>query len=90
MNSVDDLCQLIQSILADTSAPVDVHVEPETALLVSGLLDSLTIMRISTRIEEVAGVDFPESEVVAANFRTPQALWEVVKALRAEKSAVSR
>lgn len=90
MNSVDDLCQLIREILADTSAPVDVAVEPQTALLVSGLLDSLTIMRIATRIEETAGVVFPESEVVAANFRTPQALWQLVQALRAEKSAVSR
>ncbi|ONI91411.1 hypothetical protein ALI22I_08590 [Saccharothrix sp. ALI-22-I] len=90
MNSVDDLCDLIRAILADTSAPADVDIEPQTALLVSGLLDSLTIMRIATRIEETAGVAFPESEVVAANFRTPQTLWALVETLRAEKSAVTR
>lgn len=86
MNNVDELCALIRDVLAETSAPAGVEIEPLTPLLVSGLLDSLTIMVIVTRIERDAGVEFPEGEVVAANFRTPTALWNLVVSLRPQES----
>lgn len=86
MNNVHELCALIRGVLAESSAPVDVKIEPTTQLLVSGLLDSLTIMMIVTRVEQNAGVEFPEGEVVAANFRTPSALWDLVVSLRKQES----
>lgn len=86
MNNVHELCALIRDVLAETPARVDAEIEPLTPLLVSGLLDSLTIMMIVTRVERDADVEFPEGEVVAANFRTPTALWDLVVSLRPQES----
>ncbi|NEE20773.1 acyl carrier protein [Streptomyces sp. SID7499] len=57
--------------------------EPDTPLLVSGLLDSLTIMRIVARVEAATGISFPETSLVAANFRTPNSLWAAIGTARA-------
>lgn len=83
MDSIDDLCALIQKAIGESQAANGEEVRPETELLILGLLDSLTIMRIVTRIEEEAGITIPETSVVAANFRTPAALWDAVQAVSA-------
>lgn len=75
MNTVDDLCRLIEESL---TGPGTEPVEAETPLLVSGLIDSLTIMRIVSKVERRAGIAFPETAVVAANFRTPATLWAAI------------
>ena len=41
--------------------------------------DSLAIMEIVAALGKQAGIELPETEIVAANFRTPQALWAVVR-----------
>jgi acyl carrier protein len=82
MNSVDDLCALIQQNLGDVEGTPEVDVRPDTPLLVSGLVDSLTIMKIITEVEQRSGVSFPETSIVASNFRTPSLLWTALQGAR--------
>ncbi|MFI1012555.1 acyl carrier protein [Streptomyces sp. NPDC020965] len=92
MEDVDELCTLIQGIISESQGSVEETVEPTTPLLVSGLLDSLTIMRIVGRVEARTGIAFPETSLVAANFRTPTALWAAFERTReaaADERAVS-
>ncbi|MEV7870648.1 acyl carrier protein [Streptomyces sp. NPDC088124] len=83
MEDVDELCALLQGIISESHGALDEKVEHDTPLLVSGLLDSLTIMRIVARVEATTGVSFPETALVAANFRTPTALWTAIERYRA-------
>ncbi|GAA2332280.1 acyl carrier protein [Streptomyces violaceusniger] len=82
MKNADELCSLIQEIIDEASGHADEKVDPSTPLLISGLVDSLTIMRIVARVEQRIGISFPETEVVAANFRTPTALWDAIEAVK--------
>ncbi|MEV5976606.1 acyl carrier protein [Streptomyces sp. NPDC052114] len=82
MKNVDELCSLIQEIIDEAGGHADEKVDPGTPLLISGLVDSLTIMRIVARVEQRTGISFPETSVVAANFRTPTALWEAVETVK--------
>ncbi|MFH9264637.1 MULTISPECIES: acyl carrier protein [unclassified Streptomyces] len=83
MEDVNELCGLVQEIVSESHGALDEKVEPDTPLLVSGLLDSLTIMRIVARVEASTGISFPETSLVAANFRTPDSLWAAVEKARA-------
>ncbi|MFH0245587.1 acyl carrier protein [Streptomyces sp. HK10] len=89
MENVDELCKLIQETVGETQGAAGEEIRPDTPLLVSGLLDSLTIMKIVTQVEERTGAPFPETSVVAANFRTPAALWDAVEAARGAASSGS-
>lgn len=80
MNTVEDLCVLIEENLNEHHRPAEIAAE--TPLLVSGLLDSLTIMRIVTQVEQRTGVTLPDTAMVAANFRTPASLWGALANVR--------
>lgn len=82
MDKVDDLCALIVENLNETHRSGHEEVRPDTPLLVSGLLDSLTILRIVSQVEQRLHISFPETSVVAANFRTPAALWAAIERFR--------
>jgi acyl carrier protein len=79
INSVEDLCALIQSRITWARGEEPQTLAPDTPLLERGLLDSLAIMEIVAALGKQAGIELPETEIVAANFRTPQALWAVVR-----------
>ena len=83
MKNVEELCVLIEEIIGESQGSAeDEKITPETQLLVSGLLDSLTIMKIITRLEARTGISFPEASVIATNFRTPTALWTAFAAVK--------
>lgn len=87
MDDIEELCALIQQVVSESRDAAGEKVEPQTPLLVSGLLDSLAIMQIVTQVEARTGIAFPETAVVASNFRTPTALWEALGALRGSMDA---
>ncbi len=79
MNSVEDLCALISSKITWGRGEDPQSLTPDTPLLELGLLDSLAIMDIVAALEKDAGIALPETEIVAANFRTPKALWVAIE-----------
>jgi len=74
MIEVSELCALVEGCIVWADGEVPTRIDPDTPLLASGLLDSLTIMRIVKRLEESAGVVLPATLLSARNFRTPQHL----------------
>lgn len=78
MKTVDDLCLLIQDNVQD---PHTTEIRPDTPLLLSGLVDSLSVMRIVAQIERDTGLAIPETVMTAANFKTPHALWTAIEGL---------
>lgn len=74
---VEDMCTLVTRVVRDFTGDTP-DIEPDTQLLLSGLLDSLTIMRIVGEIETETGVALPESAVVARTFRTPATILDAV------------
>ncbi|MGG2463961.1 acyl carrier protein [Streptomyces sp. RGM 3693] len=83
MNSVEDLCGVIGSKITWGRGEDPQQLAADTPLLEMGLLDSLAIMEIISVLANEHGVELPDTEVVAANFRTPKALWAVIEGLSA-------
>ncbi|HZF89582.1 acyl carrier protein [Streptomyces sp.] len=89
MESVDDLCALIQEFAASPLSPAagrepGLEVTSDLRLLDTGLLDSMSVLTLVVEIEQRCGIRIPEEEMVAANFRTPAHLWDLVSSLRAQ------
>ncbi|RDI65556.1 phosphopantetheine-binding protein [Nocardia pseudobrasiliensis] len=78
MTTITDICDIVQRNVRASAGAEDTVVEPDTELLLTGLLDSLTIMKIVTEIEKAAGISFPDDAIVAANFRSPNQLHSLV------------
>ncbi|MEU0989999.1 MULTISPECIES: phosphopantetheine-binding protein [unclassified Streptomyces] len=79
-DSVEGVCALVDHVLREATGEAPPDTTPETELLLSGLLDSLTIMKIVTVVESAYGIALAERAIVAANFRTPQTLWRAIQA----------
>ncbi|MFD4344753.1 acyl carrier protein [Streptomyces coelicoflavus] len=84
MNSVEELCALIGSRITWGPGEDASSLTPDTPLLEMGLVDSLAIMEIVAALDKEAGVTLPDTEIVAANFRSPKALWTAIESLAAE------
>ncbi|MFD7528654.1 acyl carrier protein [Streptomyces sp. NPDC059849] len=84
MNSVEELCTLISSRITWGRGEDPQSLNADTPLLEMGLVDSLAIMEIVTALDKEAGITLPDTEIVAANFRTPKALWTAIENLTGE------
>ena len=78
MNSIEDLCALIERHISRPGRAV----EADTPLLASGLLDSMTVVSLVVSLERECAIEIPEKAIMAANFRTPSQLWQLVSRLR--------
>jgi acyl carrier protein len=84
MNSVEELCALIGSRITWGPGEDASSLTADTPLLEMGLVDSLAIMEIVAALDKEAGVTLPDTEIVAANFRSPKALWAALESLAVE------
>ncbi|QHC30386.1 MULTISPECIES: acyl carrier protein [unclassified Streptomyces] len=84
MNSVEELCTLIGSRITWGRGQDARSLDADTPLLEMGLVDSLAIMEIVTALHKEAGIALPDTEIVAANFRSPKALWAAIENLSGE------
>ncbi|ANP48180.1 acyl carrier protein [Streptomyces griseochromogenes] len=84
MNSVEELCTLIGSRITWGRGEDAGSLDADTPLLEMGLVDSLAIMEIVAALHKEAGVALPDTEIVAANFRSPRALWDAIENLSGE------
>jgi acyl carrier protein len=57
---------IINELLLDKRAKID----PEEALLSSGILDSMALLRLVTFMEDKCGVTVKDGELIPANFET--------------------
>ncbi|CAM3050412.1 acyl carrier protein [Skermania piniformis] len=75
--SLTEICTLVAGCIKGTG-PDAVVVTPDTELLLTGILDSLTVMKIVAELERSLGIDLPPTFIAAKNFRTPQTLHAAV------------
>lgn len=72
--TLDALCRIVAGAIKTDGTPIDA----DTELLLTGLLDSLTVVKIVSELETAIGVELPQTMVVARNFRTPRALHDAL------------
>ncbi|MFF9481505.1 acyl carrier protein [Streptomyces sp. NPDC014733] len=84
MNSVEELCTLVGSRITWGRGEDAGSLNADTPLLEMGLVDSLAIMEIVAALDKEAGIRLPDTEIVAANFRSPKALWAAIENLAGE------
>jgi acyl carrier protein len=77
----DALCELI---VAEISLDPDEPVDATTDLLLTGLVDSLGVVRIVQWIEEELGLTVEPTDVVLENFQTVGAMVAYVERRRSE------
>lgn len=79
---------LVGLITQELGRPIDpAAASPDFALVDSGALDSLTILRLVVLLEDRFGVRIDPEEVVLENFATPAALARLVDGKRAAQEA---
>ncbi|WP_018180252.1 acyl carrier protein [Jongsikchunia kroppenstedtii] len=80
--SVDDVRAVVSEAIARRHGRTE-PIENDTEILLTGMLDSLTLVNIVADLERHLGRKLPEDLVVARNFRTPQTLHASVSAVLA-------
>lgn len=59
----------------------DVNYEVEDKLIDNKILDSLDIVTLISELSDEFGIDIPPQEIVAENFNSAKALYEMVERL---------
>jgi acyl carrier protein len=78
VNHIDALLQFVGAELVSRNTVV----QADDELLLSGLIDSLGVVRLIAHIEEVLGVKVPPEEVTLENFQTVRAIGEFLDRVR--------
>jgi acyl carrier protein len=48
----------------------DQRIDPEVNLIESGVIDSMALLRLTSFLEEHYGIEIPDEDIVADNFRS--------------------
>ncbi|GAC70663.1 acyl carrier protein [Gordonia soli] len=78
--SVDDVAAVVSDAIARKHGRTET-IDADTEILLTGMLDSLTLVNIVAELEQRLGRKLPEDLVVARNFRTPATLHASVLAV---------
>lgn len=73
-NSVDDLRSDLEALLADEVLAEDEEFEPDTDLLRSGLMDSLSVVQVVDWLEARYAVEIDPADVTLEHFRSIDAI----------------
>ena len=72
--------QIKQFILTDIAADLHItHLDEDEALLESGIIDSLGILKILAFLEETLGLDLASDQVKLENFKSIRTIREMVE-----------
>ncbi|MDH4144335.1 MAG: acyl carrier protein [Acidimicrobiia bacterium] len=71
---MSDLATDLVALIVDEVARTDEPVGPDTDLLLSGIVDSLGVVRIVHWLEERLGIDIDAADVTLDNFQTVDAM----------------
>jgi len=83
--TVDDVCAVVADAITARHGRTEA-IDADTQMLLTGMLDSLTLVAIVADLEKRLGAKLPEDMVVARNFRTPSALHAAVSAVLVENA----
>ncbi|MFF2083815.1 phosphopantetheine-binding protein [Nocardia sp. NPDC058176] len=75
---IDEICTILHTAVTKRHSDTVIEVEPDTELLITGLIDSLTLVNVVAELERRTKTKLPESFVIARNFRTPSTLHAAV------------
>jgi acyl carrier protein len=78
VNHIEALLQFVGTELVSRNTVV----QADDELLLSGLVDSLGVVRLIAHIEEQLGVKVPPEEVTLENFQTVRAIGEFLDRVR--------
>ena len=70
---------MTQEITKYISQEIDTDITAEEELLSSGLIDSITIMKVIAFIEDRYGVKVPPQDMIIENFNTVESMSEYLK-----------
>ncbi|MGO3327672.1 acyl carrier protein [Gordonia sp. (in: high G+C Gram-positive bacteria)] len=82
--TIDDVCEVVSEAIVRRHGKTE-PIDADTQMLLTGMLDSLTLVNIVGDLEKRLGRKLPEDMVVARNFRTPTALHVAVDTVLAER-----
>ncbi|MCF8586914.1 acyl carrier protein [Gordonia sp. HY285] len=82
--AIDDVCEVVSEAIVRRHGKAE-PIDADTQMLITGMLDSLTLVNIVAELEKRLGRKLPEDMVVARNFRTPTTLHTAVTAVLAER-----
>lgn len=69
---------MLQEIINYINEEIDILVTQEEELLSSGLIDSITIMKLIAHLEETYDVKIPPQDMVIENFNTVSTITEYI------------
>lgn len=75
--NIDDIRRFIQIELLDDET---IGIEDDTDLLLAGILDSHSVMRVAAYIEDLQGVTIPPEDVTTDNFSSLRQIGSYVAA----------
>lgn len=82
--TIDDVCEVVSKAIIRRHGGTD-PIDADTQMLLTGMLDSLTLVNIVADLERRLGRKLPDDMVVARNFRTPTSLHTALNAVLAER-----
>lgn len=80
---VVDPTEKVISIIRETLS-IDETIEADTELLESGLLDSLSVIRLIGKVETEFGIRFPMIDLTVENLATPGAMVTLIQRLQSQ------
>jgi acyl carrier protein len=83
MSKAMDRAALAEYIRTTISSDPDVPIGDETALLSSGLVDSFSIVQLTTHLEKTYGVRIPSASMTIDHFESVARLARLIESLRA-------
>jgi len=76
---MSSITEMIAEFVTTESKQLGIEaVEPDTALLELGILDSLSMVNLLSFLESNLGVRVPEEQMLPENFATPRAIARLV------------
>ena len=82
--TIGDVCEVVSEAIVRRHGKAE-PIDADTQMLLTGMLDSLTLVNIVGDLEKRLGRKLPEEMVVARNFRTPTTLHAALDAVLAER-----
>ena len=86
MPDTQTIVTLVIDFLQTEVFSTDTSITPEDNLLTSGLIDSVSMMRLITHLEISLDLKIPPNELVPKNFFTPQIIAHFLQSLLNDSS----